>query len=155
MTATYNSLKRSYAEYNQLDMADLYTSLGWTDVIDKPGWANTCAVRMHLALLDAGESIPGRFTVHDGKHKGKQIEPSRKLLAEKIDRSGKFGPTHKFSNEELYGGGYKSIGGKAGIVSFDDMSYPGGHIDVLDTRTWSCLRTCYLNAGEIWFWALA
>lgn len=155
MTASFASLKQSYNTYNRLDTEGLYRSLGWGDVVDKPEWQNTCAVRLHLALMDAAVSIPGRFPVLRGTHKGKRIEVSQNRMAERIESSGTFGKALVFSHAAfMKEDGYKQVAGRTGIVSFQRMpGYAGGHIDLLDARSeWNCLRQCYFNAGEIRFW---
>ncbi len=157
MSASFASLNQSYNTYNLLDTAELYRSLGWDDVVDKPEWQNTCAVRMHLALMDSAVLIAGRFPVLKGTHKGKSIEVSQNRLAERIGISGTFGKALVFSNAEfMKKEGYSQVFGRTGIVSFQRMpGYPGGHIDLLDARSeWNCLRQCYFDAGEIRFWAV-
>lgn len=155
MSASFASLNNSYRSYNRLDTSALYESLGWGDLVDRPEWQNTCAVRMHLALLDANVQVPGRFPVLKGTHAGSRIEVSQQRLAEKIERSGRFGSARVYSREEfLRKDGYKDVAGQTGIVSFQRMpGYPGGHIDLLDARSdWNCLRQCYFNSGQIHFW---
>lgn len=155
MSASFASLNQSYVSYNRLDTAALYRALGWDDVVDKPQWQNTCAVRMHLALMDAGVLIPGRFPILKGMHEGKTVEVSQNRLVERIESSGEFGKALVFSHVVfMKEDGYKQVAGRTGIVSFQQMpGYAGGHIDLLDARSeWNRLRQCYFNAGEIRFW---
>lgn len=154
MSTTFTSLQRSYVRYNALDTKELYEALGWDDVPDKPEWRNTCAVRMHLALIESGISVPGRFAVLKGPHQGQRIEVSQMRLAEKIEQSGRFGSALRVTHREFVAD-RKILWHKTGIISFQRIvRYAGGHIDLLDSRSdWNCLRTCYLTSSEqMWFW---
>ena len=54
----------------------------------------------------------------------------------------------------FYADGFKKLSGQD-IVSFERIpEYSGGHIDVLDARSWVCQRSCYFSADQIWFWTL-
>lgn len=157
MSNSFASLKQFHSTYTHLDSAELYRSLGWDDAVNTPGSQNPSAVRMHLALMDAGLSIPGSFPVLGGPHEGVDIEVSQNRLAERISSSGRFGKALVFtSGASKKEGGYKQVAGSTGIVSFQSMpGHSGGYIDLLDARSeWNCLRQCHFNAGEIRFWKI-
>lgn len=155
MSISFAALQRSYTHYNTLDTEAIYRSIGWDDVVGKNEWSNTCAVRMHLALLDAGASIPGRFEVVKGPHKGQKIETSQKALAQKLENSTLLGRVQRLrGGTEQYKEWSAALWQKTGVISFQQMpGYAGGHIDLLDARTrWTCSRLCDFTAGQLLFW---
>jgi len=61
---------------------ELYPLIGWTDLTDNPVFLDTCAIRMSMALLGAGVTLPGaRMVANDGTLKGKRIEPGQARLS--------------------------------------------------------------------------
>lgn len=153
MRFTFKALTEGYDRYNKLDTKALYESLGWNDLIGKPEWANTCAVRMSLALLECGVNVQGRVRINDGVHKGKMIEPGQNRLADYIARH-VLGEPVKYDRKTFFETAYREVWNQTGIISFMRIpAYAGGHIDVLDARgDWQCRRSCYFSASEVWFW---
>lgn len=156
ISVQYQPLADAYEKYNAMTTDELYTSLGWDDLIGRPEWANTCAVRMSLALLEAGVDLAGRVQVKKGDLAGQWIEPGQNKLSDWL-------VTHKrapevFSYEEIQASGGAALFGKKGIISFMRIpSYAGGHIDLLHPNNdyLTCSRSCYFSASEVRFWALS
>lgn len=153
MNLKFHALAQAYDQHNKLDTKQLYEALGWPDLVAKPEWANTCAIRMSLALIGCHVAIPGRIAIKNGPHKGKLIEPGQIQLAKTLENK-LFGKPKKFDNQSFFKAGFKELWHKTGIVSFMKIpSYAGGHIDLLDARKdWLCKRHCYFEANEVWFW---
>ena len=94
MKPTFSSLKRNHYSSdrmnpNFLSGEDVYKEIGYSidDLIKQnPGYENTCAVRMSLALIKSGIHFAGRLRIKVGPHKGKMIEPGAKLLADQLAR---------------------------------------------------------------------
>lgn len=79
---------------NFLGAEELYRKIGH-DIEDlkkqNPGYVNTCAVRMSLALLKSGVSFVGRLKVKEGPFNGEKVEPGAKLLADQLKQPHIFG----------------------------------------------------------------
>jgi len=56
-----------------------------------PGYINTCATRLSVALLGAGVAFRGRLAIKRGTYTGKHIEPGAKLLADELAQKAVFG----------------------------------------------------------------
>lgn len=136
---------------------ELYPLIGWSDLSNNPAFLDTCAIRMSMALLGAGVTLPGaRMVANEGALKGKRIEPGQARLSGILKRI--------WGNPEVFRGtesGRAGIGARSGVVSFFRIHGAelggGGHIDLL----WpagggfhQCARSCYFAAAEIWFWQL-
>lgn len=118
-----------------------------------PGYENTCAVRMSIALLRSGVEISGRLKIKSGSLKGRSIEPGAKLLADQLSRSGLLGRPQILGPTEAL----KKLEKKQGVIFFWKMSgYSGGHIDLIQVHNANavCSSACYLDSREIWFWPL-
>lgn len=149
----YNTMKDAYDRYNAFDTDGLYRDLGWDDLIGKPEWANTCAVRMSLAIIECGARIPGRVSIKKGPHKGKLIEPGQNRLSNWLVDN--YATPVRFQYDAMQPAGPSELLGKRGITSFMNMpSYPGGHIDLLQGAVdlLNCSRACYFDAAEVRFW---
>jgi hypothetical protein len=71
-------VKNNYPRKGAMPTAALYASIGWSDVLDKPAFTDTCATRVSIALIRSGVTIPGaRMPINAGPLKGKRIEPGR------------------------------------------------------------------------------
>jgi hypothetical protein len=95
----YEDLKANYhssdpASSSYMAGADVYALVGldMTKLMaQNPGYINTCATRMSIALLGAGVNFVGRVLVKSGPYKDKRIEPGAKLLADQLMRKEVFG----------------------------------------------------------------
>lgn len=136
---------------------ELYPLIGWTDLTDNPVFLDTCAIRMSMALLGAGVTLPGACMVaNDGTLKGKRIEPGQARLSGILKRI--------WGNPEVFmdaRSAQANIGPRSGVVSFFRIHGAelggGGHIDLLWPAAggyYQCARSCYFSAAEIWFWPL-
>ncbi|BEN11805.1 hypothetical protein SMETP3_22930 [Serratia marcescens] len=163
MKPLYRQLKSShyssdYSSPGYLAAEAVYAEIGYeldTLLKQNPGYANTCAVRMSLALLKAGISFKGRLPIKKGAYKGKAIEPGAKLLADQLHRSSSFGKANIFFNAP---DAEKGIGNKKGVVFFNKITnYDGGHIDLIEPENslLTCHSHCYFNCKEVWFWELS
>jgi hypothetical protein len=155
MKPSFAALRQHYPR-NTLQEA-LFTDIGWTDLISKPAYRDTCAIRMSVALLASGMSLPkARMKATAGKLKGRYIEPGQDKLSLILKRT--------WGKPEVYKGKLSArdgIGKRSGVVSFFRIhgggTADGGHIDLI----WpgingfqQCARSCYFSASEIWFWPL-
>lgn len=164
LNITFKQLWDSYPTPQDEPFETLYQGLGWDDLIPKPDYRNTCAVRMHLALLCSGIAVPGRLAIKKGELKGKLIELGQMQLSQKLTSGKFFGPPQKFNPTSKD----KELMGRQGIVSFMKIpGYPlsngrlGGHIDLVKNGkflyffdTLICQSNCYWDANEVWFWPI-
>jgi hypothetical protein len=68
-------VERKLSQKKVIDTAHLYESIGHPELSHDMHWANTCAVRVSIALVGAGVTIsPGHMTVKAGKHMGHRLE---------------------------------------------------------------------------------
>jgi len=151
----YQAMSETYRRFNALDTAALYAELGWEDLIGKPEWANTCAVRMSIALLDCGVRLHGRIPIKSGPLAGRSVEPGQNRLSDWLVRA--HGAPRIVTYDRASTHGPDELFGRRGIVSFMRLpGYPGGHIDLLDAQNgWLvCSRACYFDASEVRFWEL-
>ena len=162
---TFEQLWNNYPTPNDEPFESLYKELGWDDLISKPEYRNTCAVRTHLALLRSGFDMSGRLQIKKGALKGKWIEPGQAQLSKKLAQDKLFGPPQKFKPSDKD----KELQGRQGIVSFMNIpGYPlgngrlGGHIDLVKNGkflyffdTLVCQSNCYWDASDVWFWPVS
>lgn len=161
MKPSYESLKANHYSSNKysanfLAGEDVYKSIGYDmEQLKKqnPGYANTCAVRLSLALLKSGMTFNGRLKIKDGPHKGKMIEPGAKLLADQLARPQALGKPELIDPKDAMA----RLKGKKGVILFWKITgYDGGHIDLIEPAqtTQVCHSACYFSSKEIWFWPL-
>lgn len=129
--------------------------MGWSDIIDHPAYQDTCAIRMSIALLHAGVSIPdATMRVKTGPLSDRRIEPRQRQLSNSLKRL--WGQPEVYDSEKAARDG---IGKRTGIVSFFRISGgAGGHIDLVHPGPYGlseCARSCFFVAWEIWFWPIA
>lgn len=151
---TFDALNAVYQRYNALTTAELYTQLGWPDLVGKPAWVNTCAIRMSLALLHSNVPVVGRLKIKQGELKGKLVEPGQNTLSDWLVNRHDEPERYKGTDANLHA----KLTGRRGIVSFMRIhEYPGGHIDLLshESSFAICRRGCHFDAAEIRFWPLA
>lgn len=136
--------------------ADLFREIGWFDLLGKPAYKDTCAIRMSIALLSSGVPLPGaRMKANAGVIQNSYIEPGQGKLSMILKRQ--WGTPEVYKGEQAARDG---IGKRTGVVSFFRIHggpNDGGHIDLV----WpgingfhDCARRCYFSALEIWFWPL-
>jgi hypothetical protein len=161
MKPSFEALKGSHYSSNKMSPAfvdgeTFYRELGFDInqlIKENPGYVNTCATRMSLALLNSGVIFSGRLKIRAGKHKGRTVEPGAKLLADQLSQSSALGKPQLFSPKEAMA----KLSGKKGVVFFWKISgYGGGHIDLIESSNsiQVCHSGCYFDAKEIWFWRL-
>ena len=156
MKPAFTSLRNNFSSARAVKRAELFAELGWNDLTNNPSYENTCAIRMSLALLKCGVTIPGRLRIKAGKHKGKLIEPGQAKLAGILARRSVLGEPEKFAMDRTEEG----IGDRQGIVSFFNLNplvqTPQGHIDIVYSASGvrTCGTSCFWLAKEVWFWPL-
>ena len=131
--------------------------LGWSDLVKNPAYADTCAMRVSVALIHAGVTLMGaRMKAKGGKLKGEYVEPGQAKLSQILRRM--WGEPEKYTSEKNARVG---IAKRSGVVSFfrihPNMGLSGGHIDLVEPRTngfSECATQCYFSASQIWFWPL-
>jgi len=76
------------ANYPKSELREsLYKQIGWEDVVDHPGYQDTCAIRMSLALLKSGVIIGGASArVNAGPLRGHTIEIGQARLSKALWR---------------------------------------------------------------------
>lgn len=114
-----NLLKPHYSSNDQrenfIDSWKLYEEIGYdydSMVKQNPGYRNTCAIRVSLALIKENVAFEGRLRIKAGAHKGKMIEPGAKLLADQLRKSLYFGKPVIFTNPK---NAAVQIGNKKGL----------------------------------------
>lgn len=153
-------LMAAYPRKRDIDHDALFRLLGWDDLIPNPAYANTCAVRVSLALLRSGVRIPdGRMAIRAGTHRGKMIEPGQAKLSAILARQSMLGQPERFGSGPAMTDG---IGARSGIVSFFNIVpgvYEGGHIDIVSpllggAGALACGTDCYWTSKQAWFWPM-
>lgn len=161
MKIPFGGLKNNHyssdpANDSYVSAKDVYSEIGYSlSELRKqnPAYANTCAVRMSLALLKSGVAFVGRLKVKSGPYKGNTIEPGAKLLADQLMKAHAFGRPLVYKPTDFL----KNIVGKKGAVLFwKVVGYGGGHIDLIESSNAAtvCNSNCYFESKEIWFWEL-
>lgn len=156
MKPAFIALREYYPSVAAVDQAALFGEIGWEDLIGKDNFANTCAIRVSLALIKAGIQVKGRMAIRKGPFKGALIEPGQARLAHMLSSPSMFGAPEKFVREAAIPG----IGQRQGLVAFfrirGYLGGAGGHIDILlpSIGVKVCGSECYWDCGEVWFWEL-
>lgn len=162
MKPAYAALKANQFSSNKyspnfMGGEELYKLIGY-DIEElrkqNPGYINTCAVRMSLALIKSGAQFSGRLKIKAGPYKGRMIEPGAKLLADQLAKPQLLRKPELLSPSNAVA----SLSGKQGIVLFWKITgYGGGHIDLIETSSTVqvCNSACYFSSKEIWFWPLS
>lgn len=122
MKPSHASLKANHYSSNKyspnfLGSEELYKSIGYDiEQLKKqnPGYANTCAVRLSLALIKSGISFSGRLKIKDGAHKGRMIEPGAKLLADQLAKPQALGRPELIDPKNAIA----RLKGKKGVILF-------------------------------------
>lgn len=89
MPPTFADLQKQYPTSSK---ADLFNQMGgeWPKLIDNPSYANTCAIRLSLALAGAGLPIPQKYReaiTGDGKSIILKVASMGTFLRETIGKS--------------------------------------------------------------------
>jgi len=156
MKPNFRILLSAFSPAPSVQRATLFKEIGWDDLIDNEAYWDTCAIRMSLALIKSGMTIPGRMPIKSGVHRGKLIEPGQSKLSSILARPGYLGRPERFRKSEAEEG----IGQRSGIVSFFDIDPPSdrqhGHIDLVrpENNFRRCSSACYWGSSKVWFWPL-
>jgi len=154
MKPTFMALQGNYYSRKTVKKDQLFAEIGWDDLIPKPEYNNTCAVRVSLALIKCGITLRGRFVIKKGRHRGKLIEPGQARLAKMLAERPYLGPPETFARDDAL----RSIGSRRGVIAFwnipDYMNGRGGHIDIVTSAHDACGSDCFWSARTIWFWPL-
>ena len=128
MKPAFIKLRENYSSVAAVDQAALFGEIGWEDLIGKDSFANTCAIRVSLALIKAGVQLKGRMAIRKGPFKGALIEPGQAKLAHMLASPSMFGAPEKFNRDAAIAG----IGQRQGLVAFfripGYLGGAGGHI---------------------------
>lgn len=153
----FNTLWHNYHSSHIIKRPELFKEIGWDDLINNAAYENTCAIRISLALIKCGITIPdGRMQIKKGVYKGKRIEPGQAKLSLVLARASMLATPEKFKAREHENG----IGNRTGIVSFFHLMpgiYENGHIDLVaphDGGPRKCASDCWWSSKEVWFWPL-
>ena len=153
MKPAFIKLREQYASVSAVSQAALFDEIGWEDLIDKDSYANTCAIRVSLALIKAGIKLKGRMAIRKGPFKGALIEPGQARLAHMLASPALFGAPEKFGRDAAIAG----IGQRMGLAAFlripGYLGGAGGHIDIVlpSAGVKACGSECYWSCAEAWF----
>lgn len=160
ITVAFDTLNSNYSgstpfKSNYVSQQDLFAEIGWDSFLNNPLYANTCAVRISLALVKSGIKIaPKSHNILKGTHSGKGIQVSMRRLADLLATPGYFGTPETFTPRTAQTG----IAARKGIVAFNEIpGYAGGgHIDLVTgaAEAAQCASACYYQSRSIWFWPL-
>lgn len=152
---SYALLQLHYPSSQKVKANELFQMIGHPEKAHDPLWQNTCAIRVSLALLGAGVSIPAGFLyVKTGKYKGRSLEIKQEALAAFLERE--WGEPEKFATALMK----ERVADRCGVIRFLNLwgPYdPQGHIDLVAPDQWNrlmCQGSCYPHAVEVWFWPL-
>nr|WP_279609311.1 T6SS effector amidase Tae4 family protein [Burkholderia anthina] len=122
--------------------------------MSNPSYANTCAIRVSLALVRSGMTLRGGLVIQKGLHRGRRIEAGQARLARMLAEPAYFGKAEVFRRDDAAAG----IAGRKGVAAFRNipgyMNGRGGHIDLIDCARALCSSDCYWTASTVWFWPL-
>lgn len=160
MRVRFATLRRHFPDTFNVSQPEIMHWVGHPHEIGNPGFENTCAIRLSLALLGAGYPNPGAWPVKAGKYAGRKIETRQRKLSDWLIR--------QLGQPERCTGGIakERIGQRTGIISFFNLYGSGdnqGHIDIIMPDRGGYLRCgnenpdrggCYWTASSVWFWPL-
>jgi hypothetical protein len=158
----FATVRRHFLDPDSVGLDELYQSIGYPENITNGNFANTCAIRLSLALLGAGFPNPGLYPVKAGKYKGRMIETQQRKLSNFLVRQ--LGQPEKYKNGQA---AEKAVGARHGIISFFQLHGPEdrqGHIAIVAVGKWDVVRcgleseysptNCYWSSVDTWFWPL-
>ena len=144
MKPTFTALSNNYSSNRFISQEELYKEIGWNDLIGRAAYANTCAIRVSLALVKSGINVRGRIAIKKGPHKGKLIEPGQAKLSHMLAGTAFLGAPEKFKTADAD----KGISRRRGVVSFwkvpGYLNDNGGHIDLVSPALGG-IRVCGSN----------
>ncbi len=173
MKPFFSILWNNYPHRHSWPRERLFREIGWEELINEPGYRNTCAIRLSVALQKSSFPISSSAGMNGlkGETKGKAIEIRQDSLSRQLRQFwGSPAILPKTDPEN-------AIGEKNGVISFFRIpeyyvgGRLGGHIDLVDGRDFiqipflyffertveapsACGLHCPWFAGEIWFWEL-
>lgn len=151
MKPPFALLRHHYPRHESKE--DLYRRIGWDDVVQHPGFNDTCAIRMSVGLVAAGVPLQGAMKAKAGDLKDKRIEPRQVDLSRMLRRL--WGEPDIYLSQQA---AHDGIGNRSGVISFFRIGDgPGGHIDLISPGPYGfpeCARSCFFGSQEIWFWPL-
>lgn len=100
MKPTFMAVQSHYQSRKTVIREQLFAEIGWEDLIPKPEYNNTCAIRVSLALIKCGFTLNGRIAIKKGKYKGKLIEPGQAKLARMLAERQYLGPPEIFPRDD-------------------------------------------------------
>lgn len=133
----------------------VYEAIGYPpEMALEAAWANTCAIRMSIALVAAGVKIrPGHLRIRAGRFKDEMVEVRQCDLSHFL--------VHQIAQPEKFRNGsdaQNAIAWRRGIISFFRLHGTNqGHIDLISVIDWpqvKCSGSCYWDSSEVWFWPL-
>lgn len=151
----FGIVRRNFYRAQVVKRPELFAEIGHPELARIPAWANTCAIRLSLALVKAGVVLPGRMVIRAGKHKGKRIEQNVVRLSRYLTEL--YGAPEEWSNGS---DASAYIGTRRGILAFFalyGMATEGeNHIDLVSPNegTEKCASACYWGASKFQFWQL-
>lgn len=78
----YTVLRVHYPDPYNVSAEELWQWVGHPKNAENPQWANTCAIRMSLALAGVGVFVPNAYlVVAAGNYKGRRVEMKQEVLA--------------------------------------------------------------------------
>lgn len=149
------SVLKSHHMGRRVTPSEVYESIGHApEMAFDQMWANTCAIRMSIALIASGIKIrPGRLRIKAGRFKGEMVEPGQRKLSDFLVRE--IGSPEKYKNGS---DAQNAIAWRHGIISFFRLHGTNqGHIDLVSVVDWPdvrCNSSCYWDSAEVWFWPL-
>lgn len=157
---SYALLQEHFPTPKAVPASALFQLIGHPEKAKDPLWQNTCAIRVSLALVAAGMSIPAGLLyikATAGKYrqyKGRSLEIKQEALAALLNRD--WGEAEKFGAALMK----DRVAGRRGVIRFLQLwgpFDPQGHIDLVAPDQWNrlaCQGSCYHHAVEVWFWPL-
>lgn len=122
MRPKFSALERNYPKHDSIDTAQWFQEVGWDELINNSAYANTCAIRMSLALIKVSVPIHGRIAIKKGPFKGQRIEPGQASLSKMLFREFTVRRAGKIRPEIRRQGNQES---QRGQLIFPDTVLPG------------------------------
>jgi len=152
MKPNFSTVQRNYPKTESQEA--LFTEIGWTDLLGKDAYKDTCAIRMSYALRLSGvQFMGGSMQAKAGRIKGQTIQIRQGDLSRALKTL--------WGEPEIYKGERAARDGidkRNGMVSFFRIEGGnGGHIDLVELGPngfLACERSCYFSATTVWFWEL-
>ncbi|WP_221625276.1 type VI secretion system amidase effector protein Tae4 [Burkholderia sp. Bp9090] len=77
MKPHFSLLNSHYPDNRTVSREALYEELGWQDLVANPAYANTCAIRISLALVKSGMTLRGGLVIQKGRTADGELKPAR------------------------------------------------------------------------------